>query len=145
LSVDAKACIEAWDRAGLERLFRYWARSPFALERLEATDAERLVYHLPKPSPDGRTDSMLTPLELIDRLAALIPPPRVHRYPYHGVLAPNAPLRAAVTALARAPAAPPSRVPPAQSFATPNPVLESQAVDPLVVPKVAGHQACASC
>ncbi len=46
----------------------------------------------------------LTPLELIDRLAALIPPPRLHRHRYHGVLAPNSPLRAAVTALARAPA-----------------------------------------
>jgi hypothetical protein len=31
---------------------------------------------------------------LLDRLAALIPPPRRHRY--LGVLAPNAPLRAAV-------------------------------------------------
>ena len=47
----------------------------------------------------------LTSVELIDRLAALIPPPRVHRHRYHGVLAPNAPLRAAVTALAPAPAA----------------------------------------
>jgi len=30
---------------------------------------------------------------------------RLHRHRYHGVLAPNSPLRAAVTALARAPAA----------------------------------------
>ena len=33
-SVDAGVCIEAHDRAGLERLLRYWARPPFALERL---------------------------------------------------------------------------------------------------------------
>ncbi len=26
--------LEAWDRAGLERRLRYWARPPFALERL---------------------------------------------------------------------------------------------------------------
>ena len=32
-----------------------------------------------------------------------MPPPRVHRHRYYGVLAPNAPLRAAVTALAPAP------------------------------------------
>jgi hypothetical protein len=62
--------------------------------------AQRLIYHLSKPQPDGRTDLMLTPLELIDRLAALIPPPHTHRHRYHGVLAPNATLRAAVTALA---------------------------------------------
>jgi hypothetical protein len=30
----------------------------------------------------------LTPLALIERLAALIPPPRIHRHRYHGVLAP---------------------------------------------------------
>ncbi len=43
----------------------------------------------------------LTPLELIARLAALVPPPRVHRHRYFGVLAPNSPLRPAVTALAQ--------------------------------------------
>ena len=42
----------------------------------------------------------LTPLELLDRIAALVPPPRTHRHRYCGVLAPNSPLRAAVTALA---------------------------------------------
>jgi hypothetical protein len=47
----------------------------------------------------------LTPLELIARIAALVPPPRTHRHRYFGVLAPNSPLRAAVTALAQ-PAAP---------------------------------------
>ena len=35
---------------------------------------------------------MLTPLELIERLAALIPPPRRYRHRYYGELAPNAPL-----------------------------------------------------
>ena len=30
------------------------------------------------------------PFELLDRLARLIPPPRVHRHSYHGVFAPNA-------------------------------------------------------
>ncbi len=40
-----------------------------------ASGADRLVYHLPKPGPDRRTELTLTPLELIDRLAALIPPP----------------------------------------------------------------------
>ncbi len=39
----------------------------------------------------------LSPLECIDTLAKLIPPPRRHLHRYHGVLAPNSPLRAAVT------------------------------------------------
>ena len=61
----------------------------------------QLVYHLPKPRRDGRTTLVLSPLELIDALAALISPPRRHRHRYHGVLAPNSPLRAAVTAYGR--------------------------------------------
>ena len=60
-SVDASVRIEADDRAGLERLLRYCARPPFALERLEAIDAQRLIYHLSKPQPNGRTDLMLAP------------------------------------------------------------------------------------
>ena len=42
----------------------------------------------------------LTPLGLIDRIAALVPPPRTHRNRHFGVLAPNSPLRAAAVALA---------------------------------------------
>jgi len=99
-SLDATVRIEANDRRGLERLLRYCARPPFAAERLEGLDTHRLIYHLPKPGPDGRTQLILSPLELIERIAALVPPPRQHRHRYYGVLAPNAPLRAAVTALA---------------------------------------------
>ncbi len=43
---------------------------------------------------------------MLERLAALIPPPRLHRYRYHGMLAPNAALRGQVSALARQPPAP---------------------------------------
>jgi len=44
---------------------------------------------------------LLTPLELINRIAQLVPPPRSHRHRYYGVLAPNSPLRGAVTAMAQ--------------------------------------------
>ena len=49
-------------------------------------------------------ERVLTPLELIDRIAQLVPPPRTHRHRYYGVLAPNSPLRAAVTAMVPVPA-----------------------------------------
>ena len=101
-SLDATVRIEGEDREGLERLLRYCARPAFALERLRAIDPEHLVYESVKPGPGGRVSLMLTPLELLDRLAALIPPPRRHRHRYFGVLAPNSPLRTAVTALAGA-------------------------------------------
>jgi len=92
--------IQAADRAGRERLLRYCARPPFALDRLRELDREHLLYDHPKPGPGGRGPQLLTPLELLDRLAALVPPPRLHRHRYFGVLAPNSPLRTAVTALA---------------------------------------------
>ena len=106
-SVDAGVCIQAHDRAALERLLRYCARPPFAMDRLRKEGAA-LVYRCAKqrsePSSDKRgakADELhLTPLDLIARIAALVPPPRTHRHRYFGVLAPNSPHRAAVTALA---------------------------------------------
>ena len=90
-SVNAAVRIEADDRAGRERLLRYCARPPFALERLRQLDAERLLYESTKPGPGGSGPQILTPLELIARLAALVPPPRIHRHRYYGVLAPHSP------------------------------------------------------
>jgi Putative transposase len=108
-SIDAAVRIEGEDRAGVERLLRYCARPPFALERLSApggivslaSPESRLVYRLPKPSLDGRTELVLSPIELLTRLVRFIPPPRLHRHRYHGVLAPNAGLRAAVIHIGR--------------------------------------------
>ena len=120
-SVDAGVCIEAHDRAALERLLRYCARPPFSMERLRK-EGSKLVYRCAKqrsePASDKRgakaDELTLTPLELIDRIAALVPPPRTHRHRYFGVLAPNSPLRAAVTALAQLAAAQPATVETAQ-------------------------------
>ena len=36
------------------------ARGPFAVERLEQVADDRLVYRLPKPQPEGRTELRLT-------------------------------------------------------------------------------------
>lgn len=72
-SLDASVRVEADDRPGLERLLRYCARPVFALERLREIDPEHLVYESVKPGPGGGVTLMLTPLELLDRLAALIP------------------------------------------------------------------------
>jgi hypothetical protein len=103
-SLNADVTVAAWDRAGLERLLRYCARPIFASERLQWLEKDqRLVYRLPKSRPDGQAVLYLTPLEFLDKLAVLIPPPRKHRHRYHGVLAPNAPLRQAVTAYAGLP------------------------------------------
>jgi hypothetical protein len=51
-----------------------------------------------RPGANGVVE--LSPLEFLDRLADLVPPPRKHRHRYHGVFAPNHRPRKAVTALA---------------------------------------------
>ena len=42
---------------------------------------------------DGTTHIVMAPLEFMQRLAALVPCPRLHLIRFHGVLAPNAKLR----------------------------------------------------
>ena len=42
---------------------------------LHQHDAEHLVYHIAKPRQDGPRALVLTPLDLIDKLAALAPLP----------------------------------------------------------------------
>jgi hypothetical protein len=65
------------------------------------TEAPIQLIESPNDKRGTKVDEItLTPLELIDRIAALVPPPRTHRHRYFGVLAPNSPLRAAVTAMA---------------------------------------------
>ena len=52
---DASIRVEGPDRAGLERLLRYSARPPVALERLEQLGEDALIYRFDQPQPDGRT------------------------------------------------------------------------------------------
>jgi hypothetical protein len=46
---------------------------------------------------EGTTPIVLKPLDLMARLAALVPPPRMHLTRLHGVVAPRSKLRAAAT------------------------------------------------
>ncbi len=45
---------------------------------------------------DGTTHIKMSPLEFMQRLAPLVLRPRLHLIRFHGVLAPNAGLRAAI-------------------------------------------------
>lgn len=99
-SVDASVRLPDWDRGGLERLARYCARPPFSADRLDRWDGETWVYRLKRPRPSGETSVVLTPVELLSRLAALIPPPRRHSQRYYGVLSSHATLREQVIASA---------------------------------------------
>jgi len=90
MSVHADVAIPARDRRRLERLCRYVARPPLALERLEELGDGRLAYRLKTPWRDGTTHVVMERTELLERLAPLVPPPRAHQVRYHGLLAPCA-------------------------------------------------------
>lgn len=50
----------------------------------------RRLRPLKSPYQDGTTHIVMTPLEFMPRLAALVPRPRLHLIRFHGVLTPNA-------------------------------------------------------
>ena len=84
------------DREALEQLCRYITRPALANSRVQTNAAGQVVLRLKTPWRDGTTDLVMSPLEFTQRLAALVPRPRLHLIRFHGVLAPNAKLRALV-------------------------------------------------
>lgn len=80
----------------LERLMRYTSRGAVALERLAEDANGELVYTFTKPWSDGTTGITLSPLELLEKLAAIVPLPRVHLVRYGGCLAPHSQLRGTI-------------------------------------------------
>jgi hypothetical protein len=55
-----------------------------------------LAYRLKRPWSNSATHVIFDPLELLEKLAALVPPPRFHMVRYHGVLAPAAKWRSQI-------------------------------------------------
>jgi Putative transposase len=89
-SLHAATRIAAGDKTGLEILCRYVTRPPLAAGRLSRVSDDLLSFKLKTPWSDGTTHLLLSPMELIEKIAALVPPPRVNLIRYHGVLAPHA-------------------------------------------------------
>jgi hypothetical protein len=92
----AGLCLPADERDRLERIARYALRPPVAQDRLAWTDDGQVRLEPRHPWSDGTTDLVFDPVELLERLAALTPRPRIHLMLYHGVLAPRAAWRALV-------------------------------------------------
>jgi hypothetical protein len=80
----------------LERLIRYTARGAVSLESLEQDANGDLVYTFTHPWSDGTTGIRLSPVELLEKLTALVPLPRVHLVRYGGCLASHSHLRRAI-------------------------------------------------
>jgi hypothetical protein len=98
---NAAVTVRAGDGEGRERLCRYGARPPFSLERLSLLPDGRVAYRLRTPRRNGATHLVMTPVALLAKIAALVPPPRFPLTRMSGVLAPSSSWRAAVVALGR--------------------------------------------
>ena len=89
-SLHAATRIDAGDKAGLERLCKYVSRPPLAHGSLQQLSQDEYSFKLKTPWSDGTTHLILSGLELCEKLAALVPPPRKNLVRYHGILAPHA-------------------------------------------------------
>jgi hypothetical protein len=89
-SLHAGVYCESHERAKLERLCRYITRPALANDRIKVNATGQVELKLKTPWSDGTTHQVMSPLEFMQRLAALVPRPRLHLIRYHGVLAPNA-------------------------------------------------------
>jgi hypothetical protein len=92
-NLEASVRIEAGDDMGRERLCRYGARPPLALDRLRRLSGGRIAYRIKKWRHGRAKNRVMAPLELLARLSALVAPPRYPLVRYHGVLAPKSPWR----------------------------------------------------
>jgi hypothetical protein len=85
----ANVVVPAADRTRLEQLCRYLLRPAVAQDRLRQLDDGRVVLTLKSPWANGTRHLLFEPLTLLERLAALIPRPRMNLLLYHEVLAPH--------------------------------------------------------
>lgn len=96
-SLHADVRVKKGRRQDLERLLRYMARGPFSHKRLSQNQNGDLRYELKTPWHNGTVAITLSPKELLEKLAALIPIPRFNLFRYAGIFAPHHKLRPKVT------------------------------------------------
>jgi len=95
-NVHAGVFVHARARATLERVCKYILRPPLARDRLTLGGDGRVFWELKRPYDDGTTHLVFEPLVFLERLAALVPPPKSHTVLYHGLLSSHAAWRAEV-------------------------------------------------
>jgi len=89
---DGVAC-KSNQRKKLERLCRYITRLAIAEQRLSLASNGNVIVALKTPYDHGTSHVVLSPMEFMGRLAALIPKPRVNPTRFLGVFSPRSKLR----------------------------------------------------
>jgi hypothetical protein len=96
ISTPAGLVVPAGRREWLERVCRYTLRPPVSDERLAVMADGRVHLSLKQPWRDGTTALVFDPVEVLGRLAVLVPRPRLNLLMYFGVLGARAAWRAEV-------------------------------------------------
>ncbi|MBI3156146.1 MAG: transposase [Burkholderiales bacterium] len=78
-SLHAAVRVQAQDRERLEQLCRYITRPALSDERAQVNAAGQVELELKTPWRDGTTHLVMSPLEFMQRLAALVTRPSLHR------------------------------------------------------------------
>ena len=97
-SLHAGVVCKSHQRKKLERpggvpLCRYITRPAIAEQRLSLASNGNVIVALKTPYDDGTSHVVLSPMEFMGRLAALVPKPRVNLTRFHGVFSPRSKLR----------------------------------------------------
>ncbi|MBF0363875.1 MAG: transposase [Oligoflexia bacterium] len=92
-SLHANVVIKEKERKALEKLCRYTARPALANSRISEDEKGNIIYELKNSYTDGTTHLRLTKEDFIEKLIAIIPPPRSNLVRYHGAFAPNSKTR----------------------------------------------------
>lgn len=95
-NLHASVHVPAHDDLARERLCRYLARPAFSLARFSVRRDGTVVYRVKKAGRGRIKQRVMSPVECLARLAAMVPPPRYPLLRLHGVLAPRHAWRARV-------------------------------------------------
>ena len=95
-SVHADTFVKKHEHQKRERLIRYVARPPISEKRMELDENGDVIWYLKNIFSDGTEALKFSPMELIEKLASIIPPPWKNLIRYFGFFASNSKIRAAV-------------------------------------------------
>ena len=85
-NVHAHTSVGAAHKAERERLCRYILRPALCGQGLSLLPSGDVIFTLKRTWSDGTKYLVFTPMELIEKLAVLVPPPHKHLVTYHGIL-----------------------------------------------------------
>lgn len=92
-SIHANTFCNANESYKLRKLISYVSRPPLAHSRIGLQNSGDILYKLKSPFSDGTTHVLFSPIEFIEKLAALVPKPRAHLIRYAGVFSRHSNMR----------------------------------------------------